>query len=204
MKQSQILGRVMVLIAVLLATQTPVHANHFIAGGGRYAVTSNTSETSVRFQFLGVVTGLPVAAVPVIEPHIQFAILHPEGDKPFRLFTSGTELDPFTVVADSQNTHHINMTGNMLSRLVMGIEPDDQHLTEIVRFEVNAVDAALPGAGTDSITLRLDYSATGATVPILLETLGENLVVCTADICSLTLTGVLTEGEIESHTAGGD
>jgi hypothetical protein len=92
----------------------------------------------------------------------------------------------------------------VLSKFVMGVAPDDQHLTDIVNFEVIAVDAALPGEGTDSMTLRLDYRATEDTAPLLLDAFGPGLMVCNADICTLTLTGVLTEGEIESHTSGGE
>jgi hypothetical protein len=204
MKQGQILGCVTVLMAILFAAQTSVYANHFIAGGGHYSITSNTSEISVRCQFLGVLTGLPDAPTPVIETHIECAILPPGDPMPFRLFTSGTEVDLFTVVEDSDTQHTITITGKMLSKLVMGVAPDDQHFTEIVNFEVTAVDAAIPGAGTDSMTLRLDYHATDSTAPLLLDTLGPDLVTCNADLCALTLTGVLTEGEIESHTAGGD
>jgi len=191
-------------MAILLAAQTAVYANHFIAGGGRYSITINTSEISVRYQFLGVLTGLPNTPTPVIETDIQCAILHPNSSMPFRLFISGTEVNPFTVVADSETQHTITITGKMLSKLVLGVEPDDQHLTEIVNFEVIAVDAALPGAGADSMTLRLDYRATEDTAPLLLDAFGPDLMVCNADVCTLTLTGVLTEGEIESHTTGGE
>jgi hypothetical protein len=204
MKQGRTLGYVTIWMALLLAAQTSVYANHFIAGGGRYSVPMNTSEISVRCQFLGVLTGLPDAATPVIETHIQCAILPPDSPTPFRLFTSGTEVNPFTVVEDSETQHTITITGKMLSRFVSGVEPDDQHLTEIVSFEVNAVDAAFPGAGMDSMTLRLDYRATEDTAPLLLDAFGPDLMVCNADVCTLTLTGVLTEGEIESHTSGGE
>ena len=204
MKQGQILGCVTVLMAILFATQTAVYANHFIAGGGRYSITMNTSEISVRCQFLGVLTGLPDTPTPVIETHVQCAILHPDSSTPFQLFISGTEVNPFTVVEDSETQHTITITGKVLSRFVSGVAPDDQHLTEIVNFEVIAVDAALPGAGVDSMTLRLDYRATDGTAPLLLDAFGPDLVSCNADVCKLTLTGVLTEGEIESHTSGGD
>jgi hypothetical protein len=191
-------------MAILLAVQTSVDANHFIAAGVRYSLASNMVEISVRCQFLGVLTGLPDAATPVIETDIQCAILHPANSMPFRLFISGTEVNPFTVVADSQTQHTITITGKMLSKLGLGVEPDDQHLTEIVNFEVIAVDAALPGAGVDSMTLRLDYRVTEDTAPLLLDAFGPDLMVCNADVCTLTLTGVLTEGEIESHTTGGE
>jgi hypothetical protein len=65
-------------------------------------------------------------------------------------------------------------------------------------FEVNAVDTALPGAGMDSMTIRLDYRSTESTTRIWLQNLGAELVICNADIGTLTLSGVLTEGEIES------
>jgi hypothetical protein len=209
MKQGQTIGCVAVFIAVLLVTQASVYANHFIAGGGRYSLTSNMSEISVRFQFLGVVSGLPDTAVPVIETHIQWAIVHPGGSMPFRLFTSGTELDLFSVVADPPTIdpptrHLITITGKMLSKLVLGVEPDDQHYTEIVDFTVDAVDANLPEAGSDSVTLILHYNATQRTASLLLETFGADLVTCNADICTLTLAGIMIEGEIESHTAGGE
>lgn len=61
---------------------------------------------------------------------------------------------------------------------MLGVEPEDQHLTEIVDFEVNAVDVNLPEAGSDSVTLILHYNATQPTASLLLETLGADLVTC--------------------------
>lgn len=71
MKQGQTIRCVAVFISILLVPQVSVYAAHFIAGGGRYSLTSNMAETSVRFRFLGVLSGLPDMLVPVIETHIQ-------------------------------------------------------------------------------------------------------------------------------------
>jgi hypothetical protein len=175
-------------------------------------------QVSVKFQFLGVKSRLTDPTVPVIDTHIQFTIVIPYEDtsgstRYFRLFTSGTELDLFTVVSDPPpppppppDRHIITITGKMLSKLVWDVEPDDQHLTEIVDFAVNAMDEKAPESGSDSLTLTLHYRETPQrdTADWLLETLGAELVTCSADICTLTLAGILTEGEIESHTAGGE
>ncbi|MDH3604912.1 MAG: hypothetical protein OEU26_35350 [Candidatus Tectomicrobia bacterium] len=208
MKQGQTIGCVGVFIAVLLVTQASVYAAHFIAGGGRYS-PDNMPQVSVRFQFLGVgVVPVSGPVVPIIETHIQFTIVHPSGSMPFRLFTSGAVIDPFTVVRvpptspPPPDRHIITITGNMLSKLVWGVEPDEQHLTEIVDFTVEAMDEKFPGAVSDSLTLTLRYNATQPTASRLSETLGAELVPCIDDICTLTLTGTMIEGEIESHTAG--
>lgn len=213
MKQGQTIRCAAVLIAVLLVTQASVYADHFIAGGGRYSPI-NMSQVIVKFQFLGV--GFRPASdpiEPIIDTHIQFTIVHQNGSMPFRLFTSGTELNPFDVVPEplppsSPDRHLITITGKMLSKLVLGIEPDDRHLTEIVDFRVEAVDEKRLGPDRkplpESLTLTLHYDATQDTAPLLLETLGADLVTCNADICTLTLTGMTLAFEIESHTAGGE
>ena len=213
MKQGQMTGCVAVFIAVFLVTQASVYAAHFIAGGGRYS-PDNMPQVSVKFQFLGV-GSRPVSdpIVPIIDTHIQFTIIHPSGSIPFRLFTSGTELKPFMVEpvppsSPPPDRHIITITGKMLSKLVLGVEPDDQHLTEIVDFEVEAKDEKRSDPDgnplPESLTLTLHYDATQDTASRLLETLGADLVTCNADICTLTLAGTTIEGEIESHTAGGE
>ena len=211
MKQGQTIGCVAVCIAVLLVTQASVYAAHFIAGGGRYSPI-NMSQVSVKFQFLGVKSRLTDPPVPVIDTHIQFTIVIPYEDANgstsyLRLFTSGTELDLFNVISDPPSPpppdrHIITITGKMLSKLVWGIEPDDRHLTEIVDFTVGAKDEKLPEAVSDSLTLTLRYNETQPTASRLLEILGADLVDCNAGICTLTLEGIMIDGEIESHTAG--
>jgi hypothetical protein len=220
MKQGQTIGCVAVFIAILLVTQASVYANHFIAGGGRYSPI-NMPQVSVKFQFLGV-KSRPDLTVPVIDTHIQFTIIIPYEDtsgstKYLRLFTSGTELDLFDVISDPPpppppppDRHIITITGKMLSKLVWDVEPDDQHLTEIVDFTVEARDEKAPEPGSEplpeSLTLTLQYRETPQrdTADWLLETLGADLVPCNAGICTLTLAGTMIEGEIESHTTGGE
>ena len=214
MKQGQMTGCVAVFIAVLLVTQVSVYADHFIAGGGRYS-PDNRPQVVVEFQFLGVgVRPVSDPIDPIIDTHIRFTIIHPSGSIPFRLFTSGTELKPFDVVPvpptspPPPDRHIITITGKMLSKLVLGVEPDDRHLTEIVEFEVRAMDEKRSDPDgnplPESLTLTLHYDATQDTASLLLETLGADLVTCNADICTLTLAGTTIEGEIESHTAGGE
>ena len=213
MKQGQTIGCGAVLIAVLLVTQVSVYAAHFIAGGGRYS-PNNMPQVSVEFQFLGVgVRPVSDPIDPIIDTHIQFTIIHPSGSIPFRLFTSGTELEPFMVepfppTSSPPDRHNITITGKMLSKLVVGVEPDDQHLTEIVDFEVHAMDEKRSDPDgnplPESLTLTLRYNETQPTASRLLEILGADLVDCNADICTLTLAGTTIEGEIESHTTGGE
>ena len=217
MKQGQTIGCVAVFIAILLVTQASVYANHFIAGGGRYS-PDNMPQVSVKFQFLGVKSRLIDPPVPVIDTHIQFTIVIPYEDANgstsyLRLFTSGTELDLFNVISDPPSPpptdrHIITITGKMLSKLVLGVEPDNQHLTEIVDFTVEARDEKAPEPGSEplpeSLTLTLQYRETPQrdTADWLSETLGADLVPCNAGICTLTLEGIMIDGEIESHTAG--
>ena len=77
-------------------------------------------------------------------------------------------------------------------------------VTEIAPFEAVGVDVAIPGAGKDSFSLTIHYSASQDIGPLLFKALGAELVTCNADTCSLTVMGTLTDGEIEGHTAGGD
>ena len=199
----------------LLLNLTSVYAFHFIAGGGIYSLTSNGSETSVRFQFLGVKSIPPPGelAIPLIPTTIQCTVVHKGESMSFQLFTSGTELDLFTVTELDPNSlrpRKITLTGEMLSRIVLGVGSDRQPFpeiahTEIAHFEAVGMDVAEPGAGRDSFSLTIDYSASKDIGPLLFKALGPELVNCTAnvDICTLTLTGTVN-GEVEGHNASGE
>ena len=213
MKPGRTLGFLAVFVGGLLFNLTSVYAFHFIAGGGIYSLTSNGSETSVQFQFLGVKSIPPPGelAIPLIPTTIQCTVVHKGESVSFRLFTSGTELDPFTVTEldlDSPRPRRVTLTGEMLSRIVLGMGSDRPPFTEIVHteiahFEAVGMDVAIPGAGRDSFTLAIDYSASKDIGPLLLKALGTEFVNCNADICTLTLTGTVN-GEVEGHTASGD
>jgi hypothetical protein len=200
MKPGRTLGFVAVFVGGLLATLTSAHANHFIAGGGRYSLTA---ETSVRFQFLGVASSLSPKFVPVIPTQIQCTVVHAGGDTSFRLFMSGRELDPFTVIEIKGSAHRITITGTMRSQLIWGEGADRQRFIETAPFEAVGVDAAIPGAGRDSFALTIRYEESGDIGPLLSEALGAERVPCSAGTCTLTVTGTLEDGEIEGHTAGG-
>jgi hypothetical protein len=204
MKPGRTLGFIVVFVGGLLCTLTSVSANHFIAGGGKYTLGSDGSETAVRFQFLGVKSTLTDGFVPVIRTTIQCTVVHKGKGMSFRLFTSGTELDPFTVLSDPQNGHIITITGKMLSKIVLGVESEHRHFTEIAPFEAMGMDVAIPGAGKDSFTLTIHYNASQDIGPLLFKALGSELVTCNADTCTLTVTGTLADGEIEGHTTGGE
>ena len=215
MKQGRTLGVIAVFVGGLLLNLTSVYAFHFIAGGGIYSLTSNGSETSVRFQFLGVKSIPPPdeLAIPLIPTTIQCTVVHKGESMSFQLFTSGTELDLFTVTELDHNSlrpRKITLTGEMLSRIVLGVGSNNWHFpeiahTEIAHFEAVGMDVAEPGAGRDSFTLTIDYSASKDIGPLLFKALGPELVNCTAniDICTLTLTGTVN-GEVEGHTSSGD
>lgn len=209
MKPWRTLGFITVFVGSLLVTMTSVYANHFIAGGGKYSLASEGSETSVRFQFLGIASSLTDVFVPVIQTTIRCTVVHKGKAMPFRLFTSGTELDPFLVKkldSREQFPRSVTITGKILSKMVVGVGSERQHLTEIAPFEAVGVDIAIPGAGKDSFTLTIHYSASQDIGPLLLKALGAELVNCNADLntCTLTVTGILTDGEIEGHTTGGE
>jgi hypothetical protein len=90
-------------VGVFMITLTCAYANHFAAGGGVYSLPSDTSETSVRFHFLGVASRLSQDVfVPVIQTNIQCTIEHKGESMSLRLLTSGVEIDPFTVTSDVQ------------------------------------------------------------------------------------------------------
>jgi hypothetical protein len=195
----------------LLVAMTSVYADHFAAGGGKYSLTSDSSETSVRFQFLGVASSSSVTDgfVPVIQTTIKCTVVHKRGDISFRLFASGADFVPFMVKRlkpPKEFPRSVTFTGKMLSKLVVGAGPDRRQFTEIAPFEAVGVDVTIPGAGKDSFTLKIDYSANQDIAPMLLEVLGTKLVNCKtdADICTLTVTGTLTDGENEVHTASGE
>jgi hypothetical protein len=207
MKQGRTLGVIAVFVGGLLLNLTSVYAFHFIAGGGIYSLTSNGSETSVQFQFLGVKSIPPPGelAIPLIPTTIQCTVVHKGESMSFRLFTSGTELD-----LNSPRPRKVTLTGEMLSRIVLGVGSNNWHFpeiahTEIAHFEAVGMDVAEPGAGRDSFTLTIDYSASKDIGPLLFKALGPELVNCNADadICTLTLTGTVT-GEVEGHTSGGE
>ena len=94
MKLGRALGFLVVFIGGLLVATTSVYANHFIAGGGRYSLTSKGSETSVRFRFLGVASSLTDGFAPVIQTTIKCTVVHKDGSMSFRLSTSGRISSP--------------------------------------------------------------------------------------------------------------
>jgi hypothetical protein len=207
MKPGRIVGCIAVCVGSLLVTLTSVYANHFMAGGGRYTLRSDKSETAVQFRFLGVASRLTDEFVPVIQTTIRCTIVHRGGDIPFRLFTSGTELDPFKVKRlkpQKEFPRSVTITGKMLSKIVVSAESERQHFTEIAPFEAVGVDEDIPGAGKDAFSLTIHYSADQDIGRLLLEALGHDHVTCNTKTCTLTVTGTLTDGEIEAHTAAGE
>jgi hypothetical protein len=141
--------------------------------------------------------------ITVIPTTIQCTVVHKGESMSFRLSTTGTELDPFTVET-GKSGDIVTLTGKMLSRIVLGVGSGRRHFTEIAPFKAVGVDAAIPGAGLDSFTLTIDYSASQGIGPLLLEALGTDLVKCKRGTCTLEVTGTLTDGEIEGHTTGGE
>jgi len=209
MKSGRALWFIVVFVGGLLVTLTSVYANHFIAGGVKYSPTSDLSDTSVQCQFLGVASAssLPDVFVPVIQTRIRCTVVHPGGDMSFQLFTSGTELDPFRVERlnpEEQFPRKVTITGKILSKLVLGVEPDRQQFTEIAPFVAVGEDKAIPGAGKDSFTLTIHYSASQDTGPLLFKALGAELVTCNHDTCTLTVAGTVIDGEVEGHTTSGE
>jgi hypothetical protein len=213
MKPGRTLGVIAVFVGGLLFNLTSVYAFHFVAGGGIYSLTSNGSETSVQFQFLGV-KSIPLPgelAIPIIPTTIQCTVVHKGESMSFRLFTSGTELDPFTVTEldpDSPRPRRVTLTGEMLSRIVLEVGSDRRPFTEIAHteiahFEAVGMDVTEPGAGRDFFTLTIDYNASKDIGPLLFKALGTELVNCNTDTCTLTVTGTVN-GEVEGHTSGGD
>jgi hypothetical protein len=194
-----------VFVGGLLVTMTSVYANHFIAGGVIYSPTSDLSETSVQCQFLGVKSRLTPDEF-VIPTTIHCTVVHKGESISFRLFTSGTKLDPFTVEREpTKGDHIITLTGKMRSRLVLGVGSERRHLTEIAPFKAVGVDVPLPGTDPESFTLTLYYSASKDIGPLVSKALeGTGLVTCNADTCTLTVAGAVIDGEIESHTASGE
>ncbi len=79
----------------------------------------------------------------------------------FRLFTSGTELDPFTVTELDPNPRDrdiVTLTGKMLSRIVLGVGSEigmfGIAFTEITHFKAVGMDVATLGQAKDSFTLK--------------------------------------------------
>jgi len=124
---------------------------------------------------------------------------------PFRLFLSGTKLDPFTVKRESAEADRIiTLTGKMRSQLVVGVGAERRHFTEIAPFKAVGVDVPPgPDADPESFTLTIYYRASKDLGPLLSEALlGTGLVTCNADTCTLTVAGSVIDGEIEAHTSG--
>ena len=168
-----------VFVGGLLITLTSVYANHFIAGGGIYSLTSDRSETSVQFQFLGVKTSS--LDKPVIPTTIQCTIVHKGESISFRLSTIGTDLNLFTVDT-TRKGDIVTLTGKMLSSIVLGVGAEPPFI-EIAPFEAVGVDVAIPGAGRDSFTLTIDYSVS-QDIGQLLKAHETDLVKCNRNTCT--------------------
>jgi hypothetical protein len=204
MKPGRTLGFIAMFVGGLLVALTSVSADHFIAGGVIYSPTSDLSETSVQCQFLGVKSRLSPDEF-VIPTTIQCTVVHKGGSMSFRLFTSGTKLDPFTVERPTEGEHIITLTGKMRSQLILGVRSERRHFTEIAPFKAVGVDVEISGADPESFTLTIYYSASKDIGPLLSKALeGTGLMACNADTCTLTVAGIVIDGEIESHTSAGD
>jgi hypothetical protein len=202
MKRERTLGFIAVFVGGLLVALTSVSADHFIAGGVIYSPTSDLSETSVQCQFLGVKSRLAPDEF-VIPTTIQCTVVHKGEPISFRLFTSGTKLDPFTVKRPTEAEHIVTLTGKMRSQLILGVRSERRHFTEIAPFKAVGVDVEISGADPESFSLTIDYSASKDIGPLLSKALeGTGLVTCNADTCTLTVAGIVIDGEIESHTSG--
>jgi hypothetical protein len=201
MKKGRTFGFMVVFLGGFLATITSVYAAHFAAAG----VESHlTSETEVRFWFLGVSSRPSEDAefMSVIPTQFQCTVVHKGKSASFRLSASEKEIDPFTVVT-SEEGDTITMTGTLRSHIVFVSRRGVRLLTEITPFEAIGEDAAIPGEGVDTFELQLHYSAQGIG-SLLLEALGSEFVTCDANTCTLRLAGMVDKGEIEGHTAGGE
>jgi hypothetical protein len=208
MQPGRTLGFIAVFVGGLLVAMTSVYANHFAAGGVIYSPESD-HETSVQCQFLGV-KSRPSLDKFVSPTTIRCTVEHEGESSSFRLFTSGTELEPFTVKSDpTTGDHTITLTGKMRSRLVLREGSKRRHFKEIAPFEavgVDVVDPKTKPAAKESFNLTIRYSARQDIGPVLLEALGPTLVDCktNAYTCILTVKGPLTDGELEGHTASGE
>ena len=203
MKPGRMLGFMAVFVGGLLVTLTSVYANHFIAGGVIYSPTSDLSEISVQCRFLGVKSRLSPDEF-VVPTTIRCTVVHEGGAMSFRLFTSGTKLDPFTVESEpTKGDRIITLTGKMRSQLVLGVGSEHRQFTEIAPFKAVGVDVPSPGTDPESFTLTLYYSASKDIGPLLSKALeGTGLVTCNADTCTLTVAGTVMDGEIEANTSG--
>jgi hypothetical protein len=206
MKPGRTLGFIAVFVGGLLVTLTSVYANHIIAGGVIYSPTSDLSETSVQCQFFGVKSSVTPGEF-VVPTTIQCTVMHQGESRSLSLSTFGTALNPFTVEnlnPPAEFPRRVTITGRMLSQLVVGVGTDRQQFTEIApSFTAAGEDVADPGVGQDSFTLTIDYDESLHIGPLLSEALGDALVTCNGDICTLTVAGTLKDGDVTSHTTGG-
>jgi hypothetical protein len=133
--------------------------------------------------------------------------MHQGESRSLSLSTFGTALNPFTVEnlnPPAEFPRRVTITGRMLSQLVVGVGTDRQQFTEIApSFTAAGEDVADPGVGQDSFTLTIDYDESLHIGPLLSEALGDALVTCNGDICTLTVAGTLKDGDVTSHTTGG-
>jgi hypothetical protein len=196
----RILGYIAVFLSGLLTPMTSVYADHFAAAGVESRITL---ETGVQFWFLGVSsrTSDDSERRPVIPTQFQCTVVHTGEAISFWLLAPAKEINPF-MVETSDMGDIITMTGMLRSHIAFVSSRGIQLLEEETPFEAVGVDVALPGAGTDTFDLKLVYNAQGIGA-LLFEALGSDFVTCTADTCTLRLTGTVEKGEIEGHTAGG-
>lgn len=209
MKLGKVLGCMAVVVGSLLVTLSAVSANHFIAGGVLYAPTRNLSETAVQCRFLGV-KSRRVPGKFVTPATIQCTLMHQEGSTLLELLLSGTALEPFDIVEGTPEVgyHTLTLRGQMRSLLVREREDEQRRMTELASFEAVGITIApgnVPGPGADPESLRLTlvYSARRDIGPLLARVLPD-LVRCDPRACTVVLAGPVIDGEMESHTAGGE
>lgn len=213
MRLRKTLGCMAVAVGGLLGPVSSVSADHFLAGGVLYAPTSDPSETTVQCRFLGVKSR--VAPGTFVTPTtIQCTVVHYDGPKSFKLSLSGTALEPFDIVkgVPVSGYHTFTLRGQMRSLLVRDGEGDGQRrMTERATLEAVGITIAPgtvpgPGAAPESLSLTLVYSARKDIGPLLAKVLGPPLATCdrSAATCTVTLAGPVIDGEMESHTTGGE
>ena len=157
MKQGRTLGVIAVFVGGLLLNLTSVYAFHFIAGGGIYSLTSNGSETSVQFQFLGVKSipppdELAIPAYSDYHSNVQSCIKGRACRSGCSRLVRSSTLSQLRILIsiprDPRKSHA--SPGRCSLRIVLGVGSNNWHFpeiaehTEIARFEAVGMDVEEP------------------------------------------------------------
>jgi hypothetical protein len=183
MKTGTIVRYLAVWAGVLLATVPVVSANHAATARGTCAVAP---EVVFQVHFVVAFEGLTVLEAEWVPTGASLSL-------------QATRIDTLVITTQPDSGRTVAFTGELVSTTIQGAGPARLPIAELVPFTATGLDTVTSGAGPDAFSLTVTYRATRAQGP-LLASLGFGT--CDAKTCTITFTGLLTEGDLFVHTTG--